>query len=570
MSDSVGKIHGRFYLTLIHPSSYKTSLLFMLIFTSVISILINMNNLDELAYRLPSSVILAYLLIQLDYKLLKNIETVNRSKVHHIAFFAMTFWLITILLGILASAFFANTIPRYIVEGMMLLIGFRLSIFRAVFGVSFVKASVIAPIMPLVLFIAVADIQLLFDPQALLFGSLLLAIAIVWSILADRAGRPWLDSTFKLLQAYLLAWSENNPKHIEEMMSGKANNTLVKTRALMLDNIALVLPEIHPGPFNPVGGSNLPAEIHEYYSKHGVKSMIMHSISDHAMNIPSRDQVSIYLKSLDNFYEIDKSDLCSEPIVITVNKARVTGLAFNNNALLMLSLSPYGMEDVEEDVKDAIEEYAKRIGINVLLVDTHNALGRHLSDKDKEDMIKAAKDALEKLSIAKQYPFMVGSADSREIKFEIEEDIGNGGLSVLAIKVNNNIYTIGWADANNMKLGLREHIVKYLDRNGIKMLEVCTSDTHATSGRARNRDGYYTLGSVSNWDNLSNAFLQLARLAISRLRISGYKLLVAESKLMLMGSELFDDYSKALDKSLNLTKVTLMITVAVYIIMLII
>lgn len=563
MSDSVGKIHGRFYLTLINPSSYKTSLIIMLICTSIISILINDNEL----YRIPLAVIVAYLLIQLDYMLLKNKETVNRSKVHHIGAFAMIFWLITILLGMLANIIFAKTISQYIVEGMMLVIGFRLSLFRAVFGISFAKALAIAPIAPLLLFITMTDMQL--DYQGLFFGSLLLAIAIAWSILADRSGRPWIRSTFRLLQAYLLAWTENNPRIMEEMMSSKADNTNVKTRTLLLDKIAIVLPDIHPGPFNPVGGSNLPAEIHEYYSKQGVKSMVMHSISDHGMNIPSRDQVTNYIKSLDDRYDVDNNNLCSEPVIAIVNKARVTGLAFGNNTLLMLSLSPYGMEDVEEDIKHEVEEYAKSLGMNTLLIDTHNALGEHLSDDDKADMLNACKDVLDKLSVAKQYPFMVGSSDSREIKFDMQDDIGNGGLSLLAIKVNDNTYTIGWVDANNMTRGLREHIISYLKANSINMLEICTSDTHATSGRARNREGYYTLGSVSNWDYLSNAFLRLARLAISRLKPSDYKLFVSETMLRLMGSELFDDYSKALDKSLNLTKITLLLTVAVYIAMLI-
>ncbi len=120
-----------------------------------------------------------------------------------------------------------------------------------------------------------------------------------------------------------------------------------------------------------------------------------------------------------------------------------------------------------------------------------------------------------------------------------------------------------------MMIDLREDIIKYLEANDIKMLEICTSDTHSTSGRARNREGYYTLGSVSNWHHLSNTFFQLAKLAISRLKPSDYKLLVAETRLKLMGSEIFDDYSKALDRSLNLTKITLILTVAVYIAMII-
>ena len=41
------------------------------------------------------------------------------------------------------------------------------------------------------------------------------------------------------------------------------------------------------------------------------------------------------------------------------------------------------------------------------------------------------------------------------------------------------------------------------------MLEVSSSDSHATSGK-RNRKGYYSLGDVSNHDEISRFFFELA------------------------------------------------------------
>ncbi len=559
MRDSVDNIHKRFYLTLLTPSSYKISLTLMLLSISLITILINPN--ITLLYKLPIALALTYGLTILEQRLFRS------TKVYHIGAFSMIFWLITIVLGITANALFNNTGNRYILEGIFLIIGFRVSLFKVIFSAKLYYILSLGTIMPLLLIIIISDLYLLLDIKALAFGSLLLSFGIIWIILADRGGRPWIHSAFKLLQAYLSAATENNPRDIESIMSNKSSYKEAKTHLILFNEAKsiIVIPSIHPGPFNPVGGSNLSGEIHRYYKEQGINALVMHGISDHTLNIPSRTEVKNYINSLNSFIEIDKGDKASEPIVYTVNKARVTGIIFNNNILLFLSLSPHGMEDIEVDIKNIIEEYSKALNVNVLLIDTHNSMGPSLDNKDKDDMIKAAKEAINILREAKQYPFMIGSS---AISID-KEDLGEGGLSVLAIKVNDNIYTIGWADGNNMLPGLREEIVRYLEYNNIKMLDICTSDTHLTSGKARNKGGYYTLGSKSDWNYLNEIFLSLTKSALTDIKHSTYRVLDSTSRLLLMGSQQFDEYSKALDNSLNLTKRILIITSIVYIIMLI-
>ncbi len=557
MRDPVGNIHKRFSLTLLNPSSYKISLTIMLVSISVITILTNPN---MILLKLPIALGLVYSSTLLEQRLFHS------NKVYHIEAFSMIFLLITIVLGMLANMLFNNIGNRYTLEGIFLIIGFRISLFTVTFNKLY-YALPLGIFMPLILLLIISDPYLLLDIKALFFGSLLLSLGIIWTVLADRGGRPWIMSTFKLLQAYLSASTENNPKAIEDIMSSKSSYKEVNTQIISFDEAKsmIIIPDIHPGPFNPVGGSNLPGTIHRYYKEKGINALVMHSISDHTLNIPSKSEVMNYINSLNTFIELDKFDKVSEPIIHNINKARVTGMIFNNNILLFLSLSPYGMEDVDIDIKNAIEDYGKEFGINLLLIDTHNAIGPSLNDNDKADMIKACKDVINMLRVAKRYPFLVGSSSI----YINKEDIGEGGLSVLAFNINNNIYTIGWADSNNMVKGLREDIVRYLEDNNIKMLDICTSDTHSTSGKARNREGYYTLGSRSDWNDLKRIFLKLAKDAIANIKYSNYKLLNSKVRLLLMGSQQFDEYSKALDNSLTLTKRILIITSIVYVIMLI-
>jgi putative membrane protein len=298
-------------------------------------------------------------------------------------------------------------------------------------------------------------------------------------------------------------------------------------------------------------------------------AVVMHSISDHSLNLPSKTQVENYLNSLNYQRLFESGNTCTEPIVIQINKARVSGLAFDKVALLMLSLAPYGMEDVPEVIRKEVESYAKIKGFsNVLIIDTHNSMGKHLDEDDSSDILKACKVALDELVLKLQYNFKFGFCHSTEIGASAN-DIGPAGMSVMAIQVNDKSFAIGWADSNNMARGLREHIVEHLATNNISMLEICTSDTHYTSGKARNLTGYFTFGNLSSPEAVSKWYLEMAKRAFDKMENASYEVSQTSSEVKVMGTEQFSDYSNTLDRALNITKVFVGITVAVYIAMLI-
>ena len=95
-------------------------------------------------------------------------------------------------------------------------------------------------------------------------------IASVWSILTDRAGRPGMESTHKTIQAYL-ASQKNDHTDAEEIMEQRSSETKVATSQIRLSSsngdteFRMVLPEIHPGPYHPVGGSNIPYLIYKNF-----------------------------------------------------------------------------------------------------------------------------------------------------------------------------------------------------------------------------------------------------------------------------------------------------------------
>ena len=101
------------------------------------------------------------------------------------------------------------------------------------------------------------------------------------------------------------------------------------------------------------------------------------------------------------------------------------------------------------------------------------------------------------------------------------------------------------------------------------MLEICSSDTHSSSGK-RTRQGYYALGNVTNFNDIIRGFSEISSKSMSKTTPSSFSYMDSYSQIKLMGRDQFDNYAIALNRSMNITKVSLIITVIFYITMLII
>ena len=560
-SDDVSNIHNRFSLTLVNPGSKYFSLVGSLVVGIVIVLATYFGYLNlefnEFWYKIPMVLGIMAVMQILDVKFAKKKEY---SKSLHSSLFGNMLWVVTILMGILASIVLSkDTSLFFITFGMILFASFRIGLYTTTLGASLKKAWAIAFIQPLAMFLVLIPqeswIPMLTNPIALGYGFTFLIIATAWSIVTDRAGRPGMKSTHKTIQAYL-ASQGNDVSDAEELMGEHATETKVGTLQIRFSSddetkFTMVLPEIHPGPYHPVGGSNIPYLIYKNLSS---SAMVMHSISDHALNLPSRNEVDNYLKNLQNFEIKEEGIKCTEPVIVQINKARVTGMLFGNNPLLLLSLSPHGMEDIPSYMKKEIEQYgSNRNFTKIMTVDCHNAMGEEISKEDGEDMLKAAKSCLDSLITKESFPIELGYANTNNMDVWTE-DLAMGGLGITCLKINNKKYFLGWADANNMENGIREKIIEKFSNEGYNLLEICTSDTHYASVKARNRNGYYQLGLITSGDKLSKWFMEIAQNAESKIKTAKYEILENEPKVRVMGQSIYEDYSKALENSLKITK----------------
>ena len=559
-SDDVSNIHNRFSLTLINPSSHYFSLVASLIVATVITVTTYLGYLgsEDFLFRIPLVVGVLAITQFIDIKFTKKKEY---SKALHASLFSNMLWIATLLMGLLASFVLSKEASLFFVTfGMFLFASLRIGLFTTTLGADIRKAWAICFVQPLAMFLVLIPqdmwISMLTDPMSLGYGIAFLIIASVWSLVTDRAGRPGMQSTHKTIQAYL-ASQKNDFTEAEELMEERSSKTKVSTSQIRLlssngnTEFRMVLPEIHPGPYHPVGGSNIPYLIYKNFNS---SAMILHSISDHALNLPSKNEVENYLKNLENSKVKEEGLQCTEPVTVQINKARVTGLLFGKNPLLFLSLSPHGMEDIPSYMKTEIEQYAKnREYSRTLIVDCHNAMGSEISKEDGEDMLKAAKSCLDNLITKDSFPIEFGYANSDDMDVWTE-DLGMGGLGIVCLKINNKKYFLGWADANNMENGVREKIIDNFEKRDFQLLEICTSDTHYAPVKARNRNGYYQLGLITGAEKLSKWFLDIAKIAETKTTSAKYEILENQTDVKIMGQGIFEDYSKALDNSLKITK----------------
>ncbi len=559
-SDDVSNIHNRFSLTLINPASHYFSLVGSLAIAAVIVATVYFGYLgsDEIWFRILGVIGILALTQLIDKQFTRKKEY---SKSLHASLFGNMLWIAVLLMGLLASVVLAKDASLFFVTyGMFLFASFRIGIFTTTLGASIRKAWAICMVQPLAMFLVMIPYDMwnsmLTNPMAIGFGAVFLIIASVWSVLTDRAGRPGMESTHRTIQAYL-ASQGNDFTEAEEIIEQRSYKTKVSTSQIRLRSsngnteFRMVLPEIHPGPYHPVGGSNIPYLI---YKNLDSSAMVMHSISDHSLNLPSKNEVENYLKNLDKSIVKEEGLVCTEPVTVQINKARVTGLLFGNNPLLFLSLSPHGMEDIPNYMKKEIEQYAKnRNYVRILIVDCHNAMGEEISKEDGEDMLKAAKSCLDSLITKDSYPIEFGYANSDSMDVWTE-DLGMGGLGIVCLKINGKKFFLGWADANNMENGIREKIVENFGKKEYQLLEICTSDTHYAPVKARNRNGYYQLGLITGAEKLSKWYLEIANDAESKTTSAKFEILENETDVKIMGPGIYEDYSKALDNSLKITK----------------
>ncbi|MHB8566500.1 MAG: DUF2070 family protein [Nitrososphaerales archaeon] len=508
----------------------------------------------------------AFLLIgiQLDATALRSRSKVATfRRLGAIAIIGNSTWLIVALVGLVVF-YLTGSQERFlalVLLGAFFAVSFRALIFGAVFYGKPNRGIPLAFVQPALLLVPVTfGAGNIFDLVAIVGGLFALLSVGMYLYEINKIKISGEFKTLQLLQAFLNAWVVEDPTNIERLLDIVSREQNVHSDILTIDSsesmsIEIIVPGVHPGPFYPIGSSNLPADIFRMLRTPSLLPLTVHSISDHDLNLPSKSQVENYVSTFRKNKVIDRGGLMSAPLVRVKNKATVSGFALGLTALVFITQAPHGMEDFPVEVREAILEHSRKIGFaETLIIDAHNSEGEKPSRNEAADAVSASNDLLDELKRSEQHGFNVGFAHTSELNAKFpERDLGPAGTGLILFELNNGVrFSLAIVDANNAVQGFRE---KALDQvKELKILELCTSDTHVTAAKTTGAKGYLALGEQISPEKFASLLGALNREAEKRSASGSFTSAIVEGTVKTIGGKLLDDFSSLLDSTTKIAR----------------
>ncbi len=512
---------SRFITTL---PTMKTSLPLIVILSAFIGILIIL--IEPLNISLPFKflfgVIAGFIIFGLSTIFSGLITSVAVSKLNglnikkkHGIFLSLSslFIIIVLTLFFIIISFFTNDlIISSIYLSCVMIFGWNFLVIWGVSNLNVIKSALIGLIHPLlvILFLTITG--------QLLHISFIITIGVVGSLIKFFVGciimfaflyifvntlnapmKNNLGYNGTELLSFFIAHMNDGLTYLEELFAsvGEDIDTLVGIISFKdeEDNIkALFLsPSVHPGPIGGVGGANMPTILANKYDHF---TMVAHGPSTHDFNPVSVDEINKITEAVDKgLSEIEYSAKASKFRRYNHKKANI-GVQFFNDGMFMLStFAPSGSDDIEFSTGLAMMiKSQKHCQVkNSIVVDCHNSF-----NVEKGEVLPGNPEVFQILNAIEQidtseekYPIKVGTSTNKMSELDKTHGVGESGLKVIVIEVDNQRTAIALFDSNNMELGFRETIMNSLSDLPIDELEVLTTDTHTVNTLSR---GYNPIG----------------------------------------------------------------------------
>lgn len=488
----------------------------------------------------------------------KSIASVRRF--FGLLFVSTLIWMIPMLISVPFSPIFHGATTREFVFGAFLAWGFELVVINGAFLRNTLESLLVAalhsvPIMLLVLSVSLGEYVI-----PVVCGLVVLAIATSFPVIIDRVKTKNGVSSLGILRAFLKTWVEHEPAELEAYFSMYAKRDSVITDVIIAQagqrRVVIVLPGIHPGPFSPVGSYNLSELIYGQLRGPDTTQVVLHGTGGHERNVPTNRIASDYAAEISKFVRTQKvtgKNLMRGPLHSKIGITNVTTLAFGDEILAIVSKSPYRSDDLDPaTVMDAFEA-GSELGVRAMVVDAHNSVDGEDGPQERitrDDWKGILNDTLH----LKEEEFQIGAANSEETGFRHGSDISDGGISVTIFATQEAKNVLVSADSNNAISGLRERVAAELTSQGMKLLDLCTSDTHKLAARNLTNRGYYALGEQSDPNTIIACVKDLVGLADGRLTGCDLKIGRILSEVPLIGAESLDDFATLTKNAISMTK----------------
>lgn len=316
-------------------------------------------------------------------------------------------------------------------------------------------------------------------------GSLLLFFFIINAPMKKNLGVKSTDA----ISLFFSQWLYHN-KDMEKTFEkvGEVAKTLVSVIGFkrQKDEVLLVTPYVHFGPFGNLGGSEFSYLIcDEIASRFGSKSLVFHGSVTHDLNPVSTSQMDVILNSIDLMRKNAQYSQANASLSVgSFEEAKSYLLKIGNSSMVSVSRAPHTTEDINFGLGLSLINLAKKDFDSVMLVDQHNSETGEITSFEPGSVIgynyhQAIEDSLKKVAKSKSSSLNVGYSESGTLK---SSSIGNAGIKVVSIS-SDPISVIILIDSN----GVSPQFKDQLDRSAIEAAKslnlsivpmVCTTDTH--------------------------------------------------------------------------------------------
>lgn len=529
-------------------------------------------------------IVLSTLIVRL---LLKSNDLVwNTRRLFALSFLCMLFLSAAYLVGAIISSLTNQIILLYIafILGASLIFMIRLLVFRVMAEFSIPKLLAAAISQPL-LCVGAFLLFDLFTPlpritETVIMFTITLAVSgTAVALYLWLVNRPLLKALgvggLRFFYGFLLDWIENEPRVLEESFEKIGETTSLPVLTLLFKHSnalssVLVVPNIHPGPFKNVGGSEMPHIIAKHITeKTGAITSVAHGPSTHGQNPVSSKEIKKVIQAVENsLKQSNFTSRASQFVRYTKDEVKVSCQIFGNLALLTATLSPTSFDDISPTLGEQIIEAAKSEGVeDAFLIDAHNCGGEVVTPilpntETAKKMIHAAKMAVRNAITKTSTQIKMSAAQSNLKTLGKPEGIGPAGITVYVIDIAGQKTAYIIIDGNNMVPGLREKIIDEIKKTGVQEAEVMTSDTHTVNAVSLNPRGYNAVGQVGNQEELVTTIAKMAKEATANLQpVKTAHTIKNAEKIKIVGEKQMNLLTSQIVKSVSTAKKSLLLII---------
>lgn len=490
-----------------------------------------------------------------------------------LSFYGWVLWFSFILLGaILGYAFDWLLWVKFCLIGWAAVITLRLLVFVATSTASLsrkVLAALFQPSLCIMVFLAFwISIPLVYLTEVstfIIIAPILggIAIYLLISSLNHLGKKEFKMPSMPLFRAFMLNWVVGLNAPLESFLEQMGENADIEVSILKFTSskpkAAVIVPNVHPGPFKNIGSSLLPSLLkHGFDEAYDCHSCIPLGILGHELDLASQAQNHKIVSEVIAAAKFDATIQTATPVV-KVSEGHATAYCqiFGDTALVSFTVAPKTTEDLPQELGRVVREEAERHGLkSAIVINAHNSINDIIdTDAYIAELEKAASTCIQKAVILERKPFKVGAASVYPKDFTLKQGMGTGGITAVVIKVENQKAVYVVIDGNNMISGFREKILYELAALGFDESEVLTTDTHAVSALVTGRRGYHPVGEVMDQNLLIKHIGEAAKAAEANLEATraGYLRLVVQ-QVRVIGEARLHSMTQLVDKAVQKTK----------------